>query len=532
VIRGRRGAGAAGALAVWILTATSPLPAQELEQVTDLRERAAAARAADDLPAAAEGYLELVRREPGELRWVLDATDCLLQLGRFEEALDLLEDRRARFPGDPEIQTRIARTYQMNAEDMVTRGVRDLNVRFQLAEAARIADEVLRRHPAQREARLILALSSLRLGRKEAALAEAEELIRRFPGDQAGFVIAGDINYSEFVEQRERLRTEQLSPAERDALVELNTAVKARATAAYGRAADLGEGRPHPHVQLGNIYGWSSELERALREYTVALSFDPHCAVNHSWLSGQITLAQRIDFYRAASAAYRERGAPEPAAAAILDWYLAYALYEKKDYSGAYELFASAVEGNPAYLNSHCYAMLAAYWDGDRRAAETQATTYATKASTHFADTVRGTANKDEIISILEFLVQQSHDNQRLANCLAISHVLAKLLDTDRHWNNYAFLCRQSGRFEESLSAYQNALSIAPNSPQLLNDTAVILHYHLPTDDNLELARSYYERAIIEADRVQQDEAATNDAKATARQARIDASNNLAKLPK
>ena len=60
----------------------------------------------------------------------------------------------------------------------------------------------------------------------------------------------------------------------------------------------------------------------------------------------------------------------------------------------------------------------------------------------------------------------------------------------------------------------------------------MILHYHLPTDDNLELARSYYERAIIEADRVQQDEAATNDAKATARQARIDASNNLTKLPK
>ena len=32
-----------------------------------------------------------------------------------------------------------------------------------------------------------------------------------------------------------------------------------------------------------------------------------------------------------------------------------------------------------------------------------------------------------------------------------------------RHWNNYAFLCRETRRFEESLRAYETALELAPD---------------------------------------------------------------------
>lgn len=521
-----------GTLVVAALSLLAALPGQEPEPVADLQTRAAEAERDRRLSDAFDLYLELNGREPDEVRWVLEATDCLLRLGRFEEALDMLEQHREHFAGGPEIPTRIARTYQMSAEDMVARGVRDLNVRFQLAEAARLAEDILRQHPGEREPRLILALSSLRLGRTEPALAEAEEIVRRFPGDQAGLVIVGDIHYGEFVEQSQRLRAEQLEPTARKQLLELTAAARERAMNAYNKAVAIDELRVHPHLQLGNIYGWIPNIEQAMREYSVALSLDPGCAVNHGWLAGQVKLDRRIDFYRGAAEAYRQRDRTEPEKAAILDWYLAYGLYQKKDYGEAYQLFASAVEANPAYLNSHCYAMLAAYWSGNSLAAELQAARYATKASTHFADTVRGDGSSDEIIAILEFLAQQSQEGHRGANCLAISHVLAKLLDTERHWNNYAFLCRQAGRFEESLSAYHNALSIAPDSPQLLNDAAVILHYHLPTDDNLQLARSYYERAIVEADRVQRDGEATNEAKARARQARIDATSNLLKMPK
>ena len=97
-------------------------------------------------------------------------------------------------------------------------------------------------------------------------------------------------------------------------------------------------------------------------------------------------------------------------------------------------------------------------------------------------------------------------------------------------WNNYAFLCRETELFEESLSAYRRALSIEPNSPQLLNDCAVILQYHLDSAENLAEARQMYERAIEQADAVLADAGASTDEKDRAQVARRDARNNLREM--
>lgn len=64
-------------------------------------------------------------------------------------------------------------------------------------------------------------------------------------------------------------------------------------------------------------------------------------------------------------------------------------------------------------------------------------------------------------------------------------------------WNNYAFFCRETARYEESYTAYSRALELAPEDPGVLNDTALILQYHLNRD--LEYAVELYERAIVAA---------------------------------
>lgn len=108
-------------------------------------------------------------------------------------------------------------------------------------------------------------------------------------------------------------------------------------------------------------------------------------------------------------------------------------------------------------------------------------------------------------------------------------------------WNNLAFLCRETAgsfrnaegqrdataMYEQSYAAYERAVAIDDSSPRLLNDTALILQYHLHR--NLDRARFLYERAIALA------EAGLDDTvdSATARElrsARIDARNNLSKL--
>ncbi|MCA8971558.1 MAG: hypothetical protein KDC95_17325, partial [Planctomycetes bacterium] len=75
-----------------------------------------------------------------------------------------------------------------------------------------------------------------------------------------------------------------------------------------------------------------------------------------------------------------------------------------------------------------------------------------------------------------------------------LNHTIALLEDDAARWNNYAFLCRETGLFEESHDAYAKALDHAPDDPQLLNDAAVILQYHLHRD--LDQAKAMYERAI------------------------------------
>ena len=149
-----------------------------------------------------------------------------------------------------------------------------------------------------------------------------------------------------------------------------------------------------------------------------------------------------------------------------------------------------------------------------------------------FADLIRALpeTDQDDVLGILSSLARRSYDAERPEPSRAINRVLAYVINTAPHWNNYAFLCRQTGLFEDSLAAYQTALQLEPDSPQLLNDAGVILQYHLTSPENLERARDYYNRAIALAQEVLRAGDAEPEALARARQAMQDARLNLEKM--
>ncbi|MDE0585974.1 MAG: tetratricopeptide repeat protein [Planctomycetota bacterium] len=97
-------------------------------------------------------------------------------------------------------------------------------------------------------------------------------------------------------------------------------------------------------------------------------------------------------------------------------------------------------------------------------------------------------------------------------------------------WNNLAFLYRETGEAEKSLAAYQQALSIQPDDPQIMNDLAVIYHYYLRTED--EIALELYRNAIIRAEEILNAENSAGDDLSLVRIALRDARNNLSKLSK
>lgn len=493
-------------------------------------DRARTAEAEGDHSTAGDMYLEMVQREPGDLQWVFAASDALVRAKRYDEALETLETAGARFDSISEIPTRRARTHKLHADDLEASGSPPLRVQVELEEAARIAEEVLRDSPWERDARAVLVEALLRLERLEPALTQAAELVRRFPRDAEAHVLLGDIHYRDFLVHQGRLDVEQLDDEGRQTLAEIAQAARSSAIAAYSQATVLAPDAAFPHSQLGRLHAGAGDVEEALAAYQRALTRDPACAVDHGWINAELPAKRRAIFYRVSGEQYAKRDDADVALGAVLDWYHAYARYELEDYESAYELFNAAIEANPIYLNSRSYAMLAAYWNGDHSGAELQAALYAQSSPKHFAETVAKGPDPKQSVSILEFLARRSHDAGRLERCCAISHVLAHVLDTERHWNNYAFLCRETQRFEDSLVGYENALEIAPGSPQLLNDAALILHYHLANEDNLRRAEAYYERAITEATAIVADENATKQAVDAARTAKSNATTNLAKL--
>jgi len=84
----------------------------------------------------------------------------------------------------------------------------------------------------------------------------------------------------------------------------------------------------------------------------------------------------------------------------------------------------------------------------------------------------------------------------------ALRRVLGTLLriepeDADLY-NNHAFVCRETGHYEEAYASYARAVELAGDDPRTLNDAALILTYHLGRD--LEHADELYARAIALAE--------------------------------
>lgn len=69
----------------------------------------------------------------------------------------------------------------------------------------------------------------------------------------------------------------------------------------------------------------------------------------------------------------------------------------------------------------------------------------------------------------------------------------ARRFDRPEWWNNYAFFCRETGQYEESYQAYCRCIELEPENARWVNDTGLILLYHL--DRDLDRAQELFERS-------------------------------------
>ena len=486
---------------------------------------AKSAEDAGDLDRAIELYTTLGEKDPKNPKWALGAARCLRRAGRFNDAVRALVNAEFRIPDDPDLPAARATTYHLKAESQLREGVRS-ELAFLYGEAATVTRTILERFPDHRQARLTLAMSLYQTGDIEGARAQAEQAIERFPEHPGGHLVIGKIAYYNFVTLDAQRR--EAKPRSKEWARLAQDAAKAGGVAmrAYQRALELDPNRADAHVQVGNIYGQRDNREQALVAFGKALAVNPLAAVNHGWVAQVATPQRRAEFYAQALEAH---ASATPATIAGLVWWRARAEFDRGDYTAAFPLFVTAAE-TERYANARFYATLCAFRAENREDAETQAATYAGQSPAKFAGFVETQPNKDEIVKILQALADQSFTNKRLARSRDLNRVLALVTGTVDHWNNFAFLARETKKFAWSLEGYERALELEPDSPRLLNDAAVILQYHLPGEGNRERARQMYLRAVKLADAILLDKGASDEQRKVATSAKSDARGNLARL--
>lgn len=468
------------------------------KQLDALRARAYAAENAQRFAEAADSFVTLATAEPQRVDWVVAAGRCLGRSGRFAQALDLLDAGRKRFPGVHDVPVMLARTLVMQAE--LDRTVLQPDVL--LTDAAEITEGVLALDPNHEESRLILAQARYRLGDWQRAVKEAEEAVRRHPTRAGAHILLGRIASDRLRALLQRHGTEQpTGQAAADLVAEIDVQ-RQLALRSYQAAARLDPTKPHPHVALGQLAWLDNHRDQARGHFADALVVDPEVAIDHDEIHEGQTWQQRAAFYAEALARHTSAPTRVESKAATLRFQEGRAKFDGGQWQDARTVFTEALAANPALTHNHYYLFLASYYAGDHDAAEKHAAAYAAISAPAFADVIRGLVGerRGAFGAILEFLANRAYERRHLDASRDLNHVVACLKDSADAWNNHAFLCRETGQFDAAFASYQHALEKEPDSPQLLNDAAVILQYHLPSPANAQKARGMYERVVQLAD--------------------------------
>ncbi len=506
----------------------APSPAPAAQEPT-VRDRAFTYERQGRFGEAADAFLALTRAEPLRADWFVAAGRCLGRSGRFAEAIDLLEGARKTFRGSIEVDTTLAKTFLLQAESPNT-----ISPEIQWTDARDLAEQVLKVAPDDEDSRLILAQACYLLGAWERAVKEAEEAVRRHPQRPGAHILLGRIatdRFTALLQQHAEQKPEGQAAADLVAAIDVQRQLARRS---FQRAAELDPERVHPHLALAHLALLDRRTDEAIRHLVDALVLDPDGPIDHGLFDRELDWQRRAATYAEARRRYDATADAEPAKRATLRWYEGRALFEGTQWAAARDCFTAALAENPAATNSLYYLALCHYRLGDHDAAARDAATYAGLDAVAFADVVRGMPGdrRGEVGAIVQFLADRAYRKGDITASRDLNHVIACLADSADAWNNHAFLCRETGQFEAALASYQHALEKEPDSPQLLNDTGVVLQYHLPTPANLQKARSLYERAVQLADKVLADAQVNDTLQKRAKQAKADAQLNLAALAK
>ncbi|MEZ5987826.1 MAG: hypothetical protein R3F30_01605 [Planctomycetota bacterium] len=514
-----------------LLTLCAALPAQDpAPEAKDPAQEAQTRPAADPIALEKDGkpaealaaWKQRAADAPDAVEPRREALRLLVQTGAVEEALGFGEEAVERFAKDGRLMAELAKAYLRMAELVAAGKGGDRDLRETLEDAEIQAFSALEVLPDDLDAMTVQAMALHHLGRLDAAEEAARKLMEKHPAHPAGALLVGEVLFRRY----------ELAARDGDVPEEERFNILGRARQAFTEAARRDPARFQPYRRLGDLSWFQGDKNQCYKWYAQALARDPVRGAPLDWIRTQVPAMARVTLFQEA-ADERAKLAPDDArsrAALLYDAGLAANAVPNPKLCA--EAMEAAFRGDEALVDALYYAGMSRYDLEEWEKARVAISEYSRRAWARLAETMRG-ATKEQAAALsdkLLYLAGSAYKARDLGGSREIQHALAAFHDTADRWNDYAFLCRETGLYEESYAGYRKALDKSPDDPNLLNDCALILQYHLRRD--LDDARAMYEKAIANAKAIVKDRKADEGAKARARQAISDASGNLAKLPR
>ncbi len=520
----------------------------------------------------AERAFERAQRLSPSLRTRMWLLRTWMEQGRINDSLDAIDAlRRSRVDaGQPasciELDYLYGMAFAHRARSLVTSGLSDTSMQATAqmnfidaqAHLQRVVDQDGERF---RDAYLWLARSAWANGDIDAARPAAEGAVRHYPDDGDTWLALGRVAMSQFVSVKnaapegepsdETASWPPLADAHWNAAEEAFQ--KAIHTLGFPKDAEDQKALARAGLELGHALVWKERFDEAAGAYALSMTYNP-TGTPYSVLHDILTLPREpnedgeLPFPRArpaflhaleaANLALHARIASNAPEAGELSWWLGWERYEAGRLPGAERAFRQCVAERPYTANAWHYIGMCRYAAGDwigtceamRKGFETDPVDLVTE--------MRRRAPELNVRK-LDWVIAQLPEERRVDRAI-LSEICAEIVQTEpRHWNNMGlFLRDEADRIKsdpsqkllhtflctEALRAYRRALETAPEDPQLLNDTAVILHYYLESE--YEVAIQMYEMALKESARLLAEDLSADD-RQRFQTARTDARNNL-----
>jgi len=436
----------------------------------------------------------------------------LIREKKINDALLLLQEAISSSPEDPRLHVLTAKAIYIRAMETSKDPRLGREVLEDLSLVEEEARAALKSLPSSRDARMLLAQALYGRGKIQEAEKEVSRILQDHPGDGGARFLMGEICFLKAGKTRDRKEA---------------AALRARAAGQYEKALQGGAPRAKTFRRLGDLATYEGDMEKALGYYGRALALDPYQAP-HDWLFSRCAPSRGVDLYEKAAAA-REKAGDRKGASFLLAWAGAF-LEKQKKWKEARAVYDRSFALDPGgQWRSRYRAGWCCWWMGLKKEAEKEFLLLVRSRRPEFCDLLRNSGPEGKTAAaMMHALAAKAVAEGRTRDARDLSLLLATVRGGALDWNNYAFLCRETGEYEEAWQAYLYALGKAPRNPRILNDAALILQYHLHR--NLGLAKKLYERAVASARKILADKNAKPADKSEAASALRDALNNLARL--